>query len=267
MNKLRDLIAKPLEIYAKGINGLKPIVPIDPEKLKKGALRKLNKNKKSYLEGNAGVGRSYQANLEAFQQYRIIPKVGELTDDLKTEKSFLGFSMPVPIMICPIGALGNYHKDAEAAVARAASNLSIPMILSQLSTTSLEKIATIMQATPKIMQLYLTKSAEINESMIHRATQSGFSALVITMDTKMAGWRPGDLSRAYTPYIIDGIGLGQFYSDPVFQKLIVNSEPQISKKNYKPKLNYALLQSIYRIAKNHPEGFFKSLTSGKVKTY
>jgi L-lactate dehydrogenase (cytochrome) len=56
---------------------------------------------------------------------------------------------------------------------------------------------------------------EICASFVERAEAAGYSAIVITLDTLMLGWRPRDLRQAYLPFI-KGEGCGQYFTDPVF---------------------------------------------------
>ena len=57
---------------------------------------------------------------------------------------------------------------------------------------------------------------EICESFVRRAESSGYTAIVVTLDTLTLGWRPRDLRNAYLPFL-QGEGCGQFFSDPVFR--------------------------------------------------
>ena len=69
--------------------------------------------------------------------------------------------------------------------------------------------------SPRWFQLYWSKDNEITRSMIKRAENSGYSAIVITLDTTMMGWRVQDLENDYSPFR-QGIGLTNYFSDPVF---------------------------------------------------
>lgn len=67
---------------------------------------------------------------------------------------------------------------------------------------------------------------DITLSLINRAKASGFSALVVTLDTMLLGWRPHDLDRPYLPFI-HGVGSQVGLSDPVF----------MAKSGYEPMLD------------------------------
>lgn len=62
---------------------------------------------------------------------------------------------------------------------------------------------------------YRPKSDDITLSLLSRAKAAGFSALIVTLDTTIIGWRPHDLERAYLPFR-HGLGVQVGISDPVF---------------------------------------------------
>ena len=61
------------------------------------------------------------------------------------------------------------------------------------------------------------RTNEVTLSILRRAKQSGFTALVITVDTFLLGWRPHDLDTTYLPFIA-GVGVQVGTSDPVFMQ-------------------------------------------------
>jgi lactate 2-monooxygenase len=69
---------------------------------------------------------------------------------------------------------------------------------------------------PRWFQLYWINDRDVVASLPARATASGYSAVVVTLDTPILGWRPRDLRRSYLPFVT-GQGCAQFFSDPVFR--------------------------------------------------
>ena len=67
-------------------------------------------------------------------------------------------------------------------------------------------------------------SDEITVSLLKRAKQNGYSALVVTLDTMSIGWRPHDLDTAYLPFV-HSYGCQNGFSDPVFMARF-NKEPE-----------------------------------------
>ena len=158
-----------------------------------------------------------RANLEAFARCRLRPRMlaGTVERDLSVE--VLGLRSPVPFLLAPIGVLSIAHAEAEVGVARAARATGVPMILSSAASTSLEEVAAELGDTPRWYQLYWFNDRELVGSIVDRAGTSGYSAIVVTLDTLMLGWRPRDLRLGYLPFL-QGEGLAQFFSDPVFRE-------------------------------------------------
>ena len=107
------------------------------------------------------------------------------------------------------------HRDADVAVARAAAAEGIPFIFSNQASRPMEETARAMGDAPRWFQLYWSTSNELVESLVSRAERCGCSAIVLTLDTTMLGWRIRDLDLAYLPFL-RGKGIAQYTSDPVF---------------------------------------------------
>ena len=127
----------------------------------------------------------------------------------------LGTPLPSPFVLCPIGVLEMAHRDADVAVARAAAAEGIPFIFSNQASRPMEETARAMGDAPRWFQLYWSTSNELVASLVSRAERCGCSAIVLTLDTTMLGWRIRDLDLAYLPFL-RGKGIAQYTSDPVF---------------------------------------------------
>jgi lactate 2-monooxygenase len=169
-----------------------------------------------YIAGGAGSEATMRANLEAFERRRLRPRMlrGNVERDLSVE--MLGVRSPVPFLLAPIGVLSIAHPDAELGVARAARATGVPMILSSAASTSLEAVAAELGETPRWYQLYWFADRGLVGSIVDRAGAAGYSAIVVTLDTLLLGWRPRDLRLGYLPFL-QGEGLAQFFSDPGFR--------------------------------------------------
>lgn len=204
-----------LEIYQKGLKGSLPAFPFTFSDLERQAREKLPPGAFGYVAGGAGSEDTMRANHEAFKRWRIVPRM--LRDvavrDLST--TVLGMKMPAPVMLAPVGVLSIVHPEAELAVARAATGLGLPFVLSTASSRSLEEVAQVMGQSPRWFQLYWPKDRRFAASLMQRAETAGYGAIVVTLDTWLLGWRPRDLSQAYLPFL-RGEGLANYLSDPVF---------------------------------------------------
>ena len=208
-----------LQVYLGGLSGETPQTPVGYEALVAQAREAMTPEAFAYVAGGAGSEDTMRANREAFRRWRIVPRL--LRDvarrDLAVE--VLGQRLRAPVLLAPVGVLSIVHEGAESAVARAAAALGVPMILSTASSHSLEAVAEASGAGPRWYQLYWPKSRDLAASFVRRAEASGYSALVVTLDTYLLAWRDRDLTHAYLPFL-HGEGLGTYFSDPVFRSLL-----------------------------------------------
>jgi lactate 2-monooxygenase len=201
------------EIYA---SGQVPPYPVQWRELEAAAYAAMTPEAAGYVAGGAGGEDTVRANREAFDRWRIVPRMlrGVGTRDLTT--TVLDTALPVPMLLGPVGVQQIIHADCEAATARAAASLGVPYVHSTAASTSIEDAAAAAGEGPRWFQLYYPTDRELAVSFVERAEAAGYSAIVVTLDTLMLGWRPRDLSRSYLPFL-KGIGLANYTSDPVFR--------------------------------------------------
>ena len=91
--------------------------------------------------------------------------------------------------------------------------------MSTASSTSIEDVAMANGGGVRWFQLYWPLKDEITASILARAKKAGFTALVVTLDTYILGWRPTDMDNGYNPFLrSDNIGVAIGFTDPVFRK-------------------------------------------------
>jgi lactate 2-monooxygenase len=206
------------EIYAKGmLAGERPALPMAWAELESRARESLDDRAIAYIFGGAGSEDTMRANLEAFRRWRIVPHV--LRQDLSVRDlsvELLGTIMPAPVLLAPIGVQTLLHDEGELASARAAAAVGLPVITSTASATPMEQIAEASGDGARWFQLYWPNDDELAASLVRRAEAAGYTALVLTVDNYLPGWKPRDLEQAYLPFL-EGIGIAQYLSDPVFQ--------------------------------------------------
>ncbi|WP_317259188.1 alpha-hydroxy-acid oxidizing protein [Paenibacillus sp. J5C2022] len=168
-----------------------------------------------YVYGAAGAGDTHHGNVEAFQNYRIRPRVCCDISKCDLSISIFGTQFPVPFLLAPIGVNTILHSDGELAPAKAAAKLGVPYILSNVSSVPMEQVAKAMGDGIRWFQLYPPKDHELTKSFLKRAEDSGFKAIVVTVDSTLLGWRETDLQNAYLPFLT-GQGMGNYFTDPVF---------------------------------------------------
>ncbi|MHB8754089.1 MAG: lactate 2-monooxygenase [Candidatus Acidiferrales bacterium] len=209
-------LERELEIYQLGLTGKKRSVPVTLSLLEQKAKEILEPRAYDYVAGGAGGESTMRANLEAFYRWRIVPRMLRNVSVRNLSVELLGAKLPAPVLLGPVGVQGIIHRDAEVATGRAAAALGLPFVLSTVSSRAMEEVAQAMGAAPRWFQLYWGKNPELTASMLERAERAGYTALVVTLDTSMLGWRERDLERGYLPFLLCE-GLSNYFSDPVFR--------------------------------------------------
>jgi isopentenyl diphosphate isomerase/L-lactate dehydrogenase-like FMN-dependent dehydrogenase len=93
--------------------------------------------------------------------------------------------------------LGIFNPDGEVAAAAAAAKQNVPFIMSTASSTSIEDVAKANGDGARWFQLYWPQNEydNITASMLKRAKENGFTALIVTLGTYILGWRPSDMDN------------------------------------------------------------------------
>jgi len=212
------------EIYFAGLSGHQPRFPIRFEELERKAHAALSPDLMSYVAGGCGNERTQDANVAAFDHWGLVPRmfVGAKQRDLSIE--LFGMRLPTPVFMSPIGVIGlcapGGHGDI--ATARAAAVTGVPMVASTLMVDPLEDVALELNHTPGFFQLYTPTDRGLAESLVHRAEQAGFKAIVVTLDTWLTGWRPRDLSTSNFPQL-RGQCLANYFADPHFRATLAKT--------------------------------------------
>lgn len=208
-------------VFSQGISGTQPKVPTDPLRLEQAAKRALSAQAYAYIAGGAGRGRTISANREAFGAWEIWPRVLRDVAQRDLSTTLLGRTLPAPLLLAPLGVMELAHPQADLAVARAAAHMGIPYVLSTQASMPMEYVAKEAPDSSRMFQLYWSADDDLNASLLTRAEASGCSAVVITLDTHMLGWRTDDLDLGYLPFV-RGLGIAQYTTDPVFAELVRN---------------------------------------------
>lgn len=211
-----------LEVYGSAVQGKRIELPFSFEEWERRAKAALTETAYWYIAGASGGGNTMRANREAFDRVKLRHRVlnDVSTRDISTE--ILGHKLPAPFLLAPVGVQGIMHKDGERVPARAAAATGIPFVLSTVSSVTMEEVTGIMGDAPRWFQLYPARRRDVAESMVGRAEKAGFSAIVVTLDTPVLGWREQDLRLGYLPFL-EGKGIANYLSDPVFRSLLAKS--------------------------------------------
>ncbi len=205
------------EIYASGmLAGRKPARPLDWRELERDAYAMLSRGPRGYIQGGAGRGHTIRANREAFDRWRIVPRMLRDVSERTLERTVLGTKLPAPVLLAPIGVQTVAHAEGELASARAAAHVGLPLIASTAASHTIEQIAQAAGGQPCWYQLYWPRDRELARSFLARAEQAGYTAIVVTLDTWLLGWRPADLTEGFLPFL-RGEGNVNYLQDPVFR--------------------------------------------------
>jgi lactate 2-monooxygenase len=207
------------EIYLRGMAGQRPARTLDWRQLEQDAYELLRRGPRGYIAGGAGLGETMRANREAFDRWRILPRMLRDVSERSLGRTVLGTELPAPVLLAPIGVQTLAHPEGELAMARGAARVGVPVVASSAASHTIEQIAQAAGELARWYQLYWPRDRELARSFVERAERAGYGAVVVTLDTWLLGWRPADLSEAFLPFLW-GEGNKNYLEDPVFRGLL-----------------------------------------------
>ncbi|HSF27173.1 MAG TPA: alpha-hydroxy acid oxidase [Actinomycetes bacterium] len=151
-----------------------------------------------YTDGAAGDEASLRRSRAAFASVEFCPSVLHDVSTVDTSTTILGAPSALPLVFAPTGFTRMMHAEGEPAVARVAGRTGIPYALSTLGTTSIERLAADAPDTRRWFQLYLMRDRGAGRDFVARAQAAGYEALVLTVDTPVAGPRRRDVRNGLT---------------------------------------------------------------------
>ena len=163
----------------------------DIDDLRIAARRRLPGFVYDFIEGGADGQVSVASNVAAFENVKWLPRVLVDVSNRSLATTLFGKSVAAPLAIAPSGGVGLFHRDGEIGLGRAAAARDIPFTLSTASNVTLEEVRDAVDGR-LWMQLYTFNDHELTDSIVHRAEAAGYEALVITLDTPVAGMRKLD---------------------------------------------------------------------------
>jgi len=252
--------ARQSEIFRAGASGRRPAVPTSWASLVAAAERAMSPDAWAYVAGSAGRESTAEANYDAFDAWRLIPRMLRDVAERDLSVELFGRRHPTPLIACPVGVLELVDPDADLAIARAAGSLGITSVVSSQASRPMETIAAA-NAGPWWFQLYWSSEDALVESFVARAETVGAEAIVVTLDTGMLGWRPRDLDRGFLPFI-HGMGIAQYTSDPVFRRLVRERMARPA-SGEKPRVTPSAVRTLIDMTQRYPGSFRANLRSGE----
>jgi len=165
---------------------------VNIEDLRRAAKRRLPQVVFDYIDGGAEDERTLRANCRAFEDVTFRPRCAIETPACDLRVCVLGQSLSMPLILAPVGSSRLMYPRGEETAAGAAGAAGIAYALSTLSGCRLEDVAAASKQ-PLWYQLYLIGGRDCALFAIERAKAAGFSAIVVTIDTTVAGMRERDI--------------------------------------------------------------------------
>ena len=170
---------------------------VNVEDLRRLAKRRLPRVVFDYLDGGAEDEITLRANRGAFEAITFRPRHAVGLPEGRLQTTVLGSELAFPALLAPVGYSRLMHPDGERGAARAAGAAGIAYILSTVSGYALEDVKA-RSVGPVWYQLYLVGGRAAAEAAIERARVAGLAALVLTIDTAVAGMRERDARNGMT---------------------------------------------------------------------
>ena len=183
---------------------LEPPRVVNIADLRRLAERRLPKVVFDYLDGGAEDEITLRENGRSFQEVTFRPRQAVATAPRDLRAKVLGAEISFPALLAPVGYSRMMHPDGEAGAARAAGDAGTGYILSTISGYKMEDVKAATKG-PCWYQLYLVGGREAAEAGIARAQAAGFSALVVTVDTPVAGMRERDAHNGMRQLVGGGL--------------------------------------------------------------
>lgn len=169
-----------------------PINLFEYEQLAKTHLSKMALD---YYSSGAWDEITLRDNRAAFERIKLRPRMLVDVSHINLKTTILGQPLEFPLLIAPMAFQCLAHPDGEIATAMAAASSGVGMVLSTLSTTSLETVAEVGRKFPHSLQwfqLYIHKDRGLTRALVERAYAAGYKALCLTVDAPVLGQRERD---------------------------------------------------------------------------
>jgi isopentenyl diphosphate isomerase/L-lactate dehydrogenase-like FMN-dependent dehydrogenase len=156
------------------------------------AAAKLDEGTLGYFAGGAGDELTLRDNVAAWSRWRLRPRVLTGVGAATTEAEVLGASVSMPVLVAPVAYQRLVDPEGEIGMARAAGEAGTVMCLSTLATTRPGELVAAVPAGRRWFQLYPFKDEAVTRALMDEAIDSGFEAIVVTVDAPPGGNRERD---------------------------------------------------------------------------
>jgi 4-hydroxymandelate oxidase len=161
-----------------------------------------------YYAGGAGDEVTLRDNVAAFERWLLRPRVLVDVSAPSTATTVLGQHVSMPLLVAPTAFQRVAHRDGEVATSRAAAAAGTVMTLSTLATATPAEVA--VAGGPRWFQLYVFRDEGVTRALVEQAVESGFGAIVLTVDTPVVGRRERDFRTGFVvTHTVAALGGGE----------------------------------------------------------
>jgi L-lactate dehydrogenase (cytochrome) len=160
--------------------------------LRLAARRRLPRAVFDYIDGGADAEWTMRENERIFDDVVFRPRSAVATPQCDLRTTVLGQEIGLPFILAPVGSSRMFYPRGEEVAARAAGEAGTIYTLSTLSGCAVREVKAATRG-PVWYQLYVIGGRDVALAAVERAKGCGCSALVVTIDTPVAGMRERDL--------------------------------------------------------------------------
>jgi isopentenyl diphosphate isomerase/L-lactate dehydrogenase-like FMN-dependent dehydrogenase len=171
------------------------------------ARERLEPGRWAYYAGGSGDEWTLRENRAAFGRWVLRPRVLVDVSEVSARTTLLGHELSMPLLVAPVAYLRMAHAEGEAGLARAAAAAGTIYTLSTMATATPAEVAAAAPAAPRFFQLYVFSDEGLTRAVVEQARDSGYAALLLTVDTPRLGNREGPVREGFSvPFSVPALG-------------------------------------------------------------
>ncbi len=163
----------------------------------KVARQNLDRNNWDYLIGGSESETTLARNRLALDSLGFRPRVLRDVSNVDCTRTLFGRKLRLPVLCAPVGSLQNFDAGGGATVAAATAEFGNGMILSSVSDPGMDKTAEAAGDGFRIFQLYVRGDEAWVDDHVRRATDRGYNAFCLTIDTDSYSRRERDIAKRH----------------------------------------------------------------------
>ena len=149
-----------------------------------------------YIDGAAGLETGVAQNRAALDAMRLRTRVLVDVSRRDLTKGVFGKTAKAPFGIAPMGLCNLAWPGADLMLAKLAARENVPLGVSTMSSTSLERIQEVAEGNAWF-QLYLSGDGSGADRLMDRAKAADYDVLILTVDVPEVGRRPRELRHGF----------------------------------------------------------------------